>query len=127
MREKKSSGEGGFVTGVGGGKVLDMVTVEGEGVEGTSVVRVGEVRVPLERVKGKGIDVVDEGAVLVRKGGDVGDVLKKQQVPCSQVGRQRSIQKLLRMYRSQGDDLLWARNGCTETVTNDEVIPVVQN
>jgi hypothetical protein len=64
----------------------------------------------------RGTDLVDSGNGVVGK-----------QVPPSKVGRQPSIQKLLRMYRSNADDLSWARNGCTASVINGEVISVVQN
>ena len=42
------------------------------------------------------------------------------------VGTQH-VQNLVQMYRSQGDDLKWARNGVVASVVNGEVISVVQN
>jgi hypothetical protein len=42
-------------------------------------------------------------------------------------GGQPSIQNLVRTYRSNVEDLRWARNGVTATVINGESIPVVQD
>jgi len=41
--------------------------------------------------------------------------------------QQLVIKKLLRMYRSDGDDLEWARSGVLATVVNGEAITVVQS
>ncbi|KEH15708.1 bromodomain protein, putative [Medicago truncatula] len=43
------------------------------------------------------------------------------------IGGQPSIQNLVCKYRSNVDDLQWARNGVTTTVINGESIPVVQD
>jgi hypothetical protein len=48
VEEVTISGGCGVPSGSGGGKVLEMVALEGEGVEGPAIVKVGDVRVSLE-------------------------------------------------------------------------------
>jgi hypothetical protein len=116
---EKSSDEGvknqSDVAGMGQSVVVvdDDVTVE------QGVVRVGKVRVRLD----KGND----RAVVVRKGVSAEKGMNLHQGSRGQVERQPSIQKLLRMYRSCEEDLHWARNGYFATVIQGEAIPVIQS
>lgn len=61
----------------------------------------------------------------VSKGGKGGAVRRPHAI--LKVGGQPSIQKQVRKYRSQTEDLLWARNGVTATVLNGESVPLIQD
>lgn len=82
---------------------------------------VGDVSVEVR--DGKGIGGQDNGnGKMVREGGRTGVdwecVLHKKQPVAT---------KLTRMYRSNSDDLQWARKGVLANVVNGEAITVVQN
>ena len=121
----KPSGDGsGVVVKKKVGDEGNMVVSRGEGTkqadEGVKVVRVGEVHVQGREGMAKGgigssSKVLDE----VRKVG-------KCAVPA--VGQQQPVsKKLVQMYRSNGNDLNWAKSGVLATVVNGEATTVIQN
>ncbi|KEH25709.1 RNA recognition motif [Medicago truncatula] len=103
---------------VGKGKHVEVDV--GDGRNQLVEVRVGEVKVRLDRGK-----LANDRRSSKQS---VKEDFKSQQKPTIQppVERQPSIQKLLRMYRSTGEDLQWARSGFLASVINGEAIPVVQ-
>jgi len=118
---KKHMGEGEKsmnigVHGVGGGSSEVDLAV---GVTGdTEEVRVGEVVVRVRGVKGK--EVGRGGVEVDTKEGELEDVVMTKgvgRVKYSKL-RQPQVHKLIRMYRSQGDDLKWAHKGLITSVVN---------
>jgi len=128
---KKDVGEGGIkMSSAEGVRVelgLSADAVIAEGTIGEGEVTVGKVRVRLNKGVDKAYGVSGGGAGVGRKSGGVEKKVQVYQESRSQVERQPSIQKLLRVYRSRGEDLQWARSGFLATVTHGEAIRVIQN
>jgi len=107
-------------------KVVDvgeMVVSRGEGFkqvdEGVKVVRVGEVPVPMREGKAKdGTGISSKVVDVVREVGNCAAIAVGQQQPIPK--------KLVRTYRSNGNDLIWSRSGVMATVVNGEAIKVIQ-
>ena len=121
---KSSGGGSGVVVKKKVGDEGKIVVSRGEGRkqvdEGFKVVRVGEVPVQEREGKTKG------GTGSSSKVVDVVREVEKCAVPA--VGQQQLVpKKLVRMYRSNGNDLNWARSGVLTTVVNGEAITVIQN
>lgn len=125
-------------------------------VTGKRVVKViGEEGVTLQRVAGKEVMPLGEGEkMIVTVEGDKSELVGKTtsagglkaegrvqvngsmadaqltkrtiNVNMEDIGGVNSVPKLVRMYRSHPDDLLWARKGVVAAVLNGEVIPVIQ-
>lgn len=126
----KVAGEGVFKNSsdeaVRGAKGLSVKAVDVDDVVGKDEVTEGKVRVRLLKEADKGTNVVAGEALSVSKGVSEVKVDFVHQEPRCQLGRQPSIQKLLRTYRSCGDDLLWARSGFLANVIHGEAIRVIQ-
>jgi len=105
---------------VRGSKVVGV----GDGVlGGTKEVRVGEVVVKVREGKGTGgsgavVGYQGEGEGVVRETGEVNVHVVEKNPPV--------IRKLVMKYRSNGEDLKWARSGVVASVVNREANPVVQ-
>jgi len=95
-----------------GGKNVSVVLRDDEKKqvdEGEKMVRVGEVAVPVREGKAKGgrgcgVKVVGAASKTVEVVREMGKVVEHVVV-----NQQPVVMKLVRMYRSNGDDLRWAR------------------
>jgi len=99
---------------VGEGAVLREVR------EGDVVVRVGV-------NKGKGVPCEGEGEVLVRNGEGAVEEGRETGLARPRELNGAHVKNLVRMYRSQKDDLKWARNGLLGTVIKEEATPLIQS
>lgn len=103
------------------GKGKHAVVDVGDGRKLMEEVRVGKVKVLLDRGK-----LVNVRRTEPKRGAL--ELVKPKQLPLiqDQVKRQHPIQKLLLSYSCTGEDLQWARNGFLASVINGEATPVVQ-